>query len=89
MAEVKSDDPRIIKIGQNLRKLRKAKGHGSYVDFANSYGLDKSQYWRLEAGIGFNVKSLLRILDIHQISLKDFFNDFEEVYPYENPLDSN
>ena len=77
MPEQKSDDIRIIRIGEKLRRLRKERGYSSYVAFADENGLEKTQYWRLEAGVGFTLKSLLIILDIHQISLFEFFNDEE------------
>jgi transcriptional regulator with XRE-family HTH domain len=75
MPEKKSDDIRVIRIGEKLRKLRKENGYTNYITFADENGLDKSQYWRLEAGIGFNIKSLIRILDIHKVSLREFFSD--------------
>jgi transcriptional regulator with XRE-family HTH domain len=75
MPEKKSDDIRVIRIGEKLRKLRKENGYTNYITFADENGLDKSQYWRLEAGIGFNIKSLIRILDIHKVSLREFFAD--------------
>jgi hypothetical protein len=35
------------------------------------------QYWRIEKGKNITMKTLLTILDIHQISLSAFFSDIE------------
>lgn len=77
MPEKRSDDSRIIKIGEKLRRIRIERGYTSYTAFADENGLEKTQYWRLERGIGFTLKSLLLVLDIHQISLYEFFSDDE------------
>jgi len=67
-------DKRINEIGDRLKELRIKAGYTSYVDFAIQNDIQPKQYWRLEAGeTNFTIKSLLRILDIHSISLEDFF----------------
>ena len=68
-----------IKIGKHLRMLRKQKGYSSYESFAFDHGLARMQYWRLENGrTNVTIKSLEKILDIHQISFKEFF-DFDKI----------
>lgn len=83
MPEKKNDDKRVLLISEKLKRLRKERGYTNYMTFAYEKGLDKSQYWRLEAGIGFNIKSLLKVLDAHQMTLKEFFcdPDFDELAP--------
>ena len=91
MSNRKNDDPRIVQIGEKLRKLRKERGFSNYIKFANEYDLDKSQYARLEGGVNFKISSLLRLLEIHEISLDAFFSDeeeFQKIYTYTNPSDS-
>jgi hypothetical protein len=66
-------DPRIIKIADKLKKLRKGKGFTSYENFALDKDLPRVQYWRLEKGTNFTITTLLRTLDAHQISLEQFF----------------
>ncbi|HEY4786833.1 MAG TPA: helix-turn-helix transcriptional regulator [Bacteroidales bacterium] len=65
----------LIKIGERLRELRKAKGYSSYEDFAFDNDIPRMQYWRLEKGkTNLTIKTLEKILKIHNISFKDFFN---------------
>lgn len=70
-------DPRIKAVGQKLKTLRKEKGYSSYENFAWDNEINRVQYHRLEKGENFTMKSLIKILDIHKISLKEFFDDFE------------
>jgi hypothetical protein len=65
------------KIALKLKNLRKLKGFSSYEDFAIEKDLDRKQYWRIENGSNITLKTLLKLLEIHKISLKDFFNEFE------------
>ncbi|MEQ9230483.1 MAG: XRE family transcriptional regulator [Cyclobacteriaceae bacterium] len=61
-------------IGAKLKKMRIDAGYTSYVDFAIKNNLDSKQTWRLEEGqANFTITSLLRVLDIHKVSLEDFF----------------
>lgn len=62
-------------IGQKLKALRIAKGFTSYENFALENDIDRKQYWRIENGQNLTLKSLIKILDIHGLSLKRFFSD--------------
>ncbi|MEE4196570.1 MAG: helix-turn-helix transcriptional regulator [Bacteroidales bacterium] len=65
------------KIGDKLRELRIQKGYSSYETFAFDNDLPRMQYWRIEKGeTNVTIKSLLKILNIHNTTLKDFFEDF-------------
>ena len=77
--ESKTDnvDLRIQKIADKLKKLRVEKGYSSHENFAWDNNLNRVQYWRIEKGTNITIKTLLSILDIHKISLKDFFCDFD------------
>ena len=68
-------DPRLLEIANKLKELRKQKGYTSYEDFTIQNDLDRKQYWRIENGSNITLRSLIRILDIHGISLMDFFSD--------------
>ncbi|MBP9848725.1 MAG: helix-turn-helix transcriptional regulator [Flavobacterium sp.] len=68
----------ISKIASKLKKLRIEKGFTSYENFAYQYDLSRIQYWRMEKGTNFTIKYLMKILEIHQISLEDFFKDVFE-----------
>lgn len=69
-------DPRLEKIGKRIKKLRIEKGYTSAEIFAYEHGLNRVSYWRMEKGCNLTLVSLLRILDIHGISLETFFLDF-------------
>ena len=61
-------------IGEKLKALRKASGYTSYRSFAKAHDLDPKQYWRLEEeDTDFRFSSLRRIIDIHNLSLEEFF----------------
>lgn len=61
-------------IGQKLTALRKKKGYTSHETFAYDFDLPRVHYWRIEKGkVNLTVKSLMKILSIHKVSLEDFF----------------
>ncbi len=62
-------------VGEKLKELRIKKGFTSYEEFAWSHDLDRKQYWRMENGANMTLKSLLKILSIHQISFEEFFKE--------------
>jgi len=71
---MKSDEKVLKEIGERLKKLRIAKGYKSYESFAVDNDLSRMQYWRMENGISnITIKSLTRILRIHNITIEDFF----------------
>ncbi|HEX8656647.1 MAG TPA: XRE family transcriptional regulator [Hymenobacter sp.] len=71
-------DPRLKQIAQKLKQLRLDKGYSSYETFAFDHGLPRVGYGHHEQGSNLTLKSLLRLLDIHQISLADFFADMPQ-----------
>jgi hypothetical protein len=72
-------DPRLKQIAQKLKQLRVAKGYSSYEAFAFDHDLPRVGYGRHEQGSNLTLKSLLRLLDIHQVSLADFFADMSKL----------
>jgi hypothetical protein len=68
-------DPRLKQIAHKIKQLRIAKGYSSYEAFAFDHDLPRVGYGRHEQGSNLTLKSLLRLLDIHQLSLADFFAD--------------
>ena len=71
---MKSDEKILKEIGERFKKLRIAKGYTSYESFAVDNDLSRMQYWRMENGISnITIKSLTRILNIHNITIEDFF----------------
>ena len=66
-------DKRIQKIGDRIRELRKNAGYTSYENFAFDNDIPRVQYGRMEKGVNFQLATLMRVLDIHKITLEDFF----------------
>jgi transcriptional regulator with XRE-family HTH domain len=69
-------DKRIINVAKKIKLLRVNSGYSSAESFSYDHGLSRVHYWRIEKGSNLTLESLLRILDIHQITLEDFFKDF-------------
>jgi len=65
----------LVTIGSKLTELRKQKGYTSHESFAFDNDLPRVQYWRLEKGkSNFTIKTLMKVLVIHNVSLDEFFN---------------
>lgn len=75
MKEKEEVDPRIKSIAEKLKQLRKDKGYKSYETFAWDNDINRVQYHRMEKGENFTMKSLLKILDVHKLTLQEFFAD--------------
>jgi transcriptional regulator with XRE-family HTH domain len=64
----------LLKLGTRLGQLRIKKGYPTIKAFAQRYDLPEIQYWRIEKGkANITLKSLTRILSIHNLTLQDFF----------------
>ena len=64
----------LVEIGIGLAALRVKKGYTTIKSFAEKYDLPEIQYWRIEKGkANVTLKSLSRILNIHRITIHDFF----------------
>ena len=70
-------DPRIVKIADKIKKLRIERNYKNYESFAYDHEINRVQYWRIEKGANITIKTLLSVLDIHKMSLAEFFKDFE------------
>lgn len=64
-------------IGLKIKEMRIQKGFTSYEKFALEYELDRKQYWRVEKGTNLTIKTLIKILEFHKMSLSDFFQQIE------------
>jgi len=64
----------LTNVGASLAELREKKGYSTIKEFTRQYDLPEIQYWRIEKGkTNLTLKSLVRILAIHKVSLQDFF----------------
>ena len=82
MSKKKGNIPEVtlFKIGEKIKELRVKAGYNSYENFAHDNELDRKQYWRIENGSNITIKSLIKILQLHNKSLKDFFSKgFDEL----------
>ncbi len=70
-------DEMLKKIGKRIKDLRVAAGYKSHEQFAFDNNIQPKQMWRLESGYDFKVSSLIRITNIHSITLEEFFKDVE------------
>jgi len=61
-------------IGSELKKLRVNAGYKSYEVFAWDNKISRIQYRKMEKGTNCTLKSLKRVLDIHDIRMDAFFN---------------
>ena len=65
-------------MGKKLKEMRVKKGYTSYETFAFDNEINRMQYWRMEKGLSnMSIATLLRVLEVHKMTLKDFFKDFE------------
>lgn len=65
-------------IGLTFKNLRLKAGFKSYEHFAHQHNLSRIQYWKMENGNNFTLKSLLKLLDVHQLDLRSFLHLVEE-----------
>ncbi len=71
------EEKRLLAIGKQIRQLRIEMGYSSAEIFAYEHNLNRVSYWRIEKGCNITMISLLKILDIHKISLSEFFKRTE------------
>ena len=74
-AKLPVPDERLLAIGRKLRQLRQRKGYTSYEKFAYDHDLPRVGYGNHEQGTNLTLSSLLRLLDIHRLSLAEFFEE--------------
>lgn len=60
-------------IALRLKELRKAKGFTNYEHIAFELGMSRSAYWRLETGVNFELKTLIKVCRLLDVSLEEFF----------------
>ena len=74
-------DQIICQVGISLKKLRKEAGYKSYEQFAFENNLSRIQYWKMESGNNFTIKSLIKVLNIHNIDLALFLASLNNISP--------
>jgi transcriptional regulator with XRE-family HTH domain len=61
-------------IAIRLKELRKSKGYSNYEHIAFDLEMSRSAYWRLETGANFELKTLIKICRLLDVSLEEFFH---------------
>jgi transcriptional regulator with XRE-family HTH domain len=74
-----SSDKWVALISGRLKELRRERGYSSYETFALDHGLDRKQYWRIENGSNITIKTLIKVLEIHNKDLTVFFKEIESL----------
>jgi transcriptional regulator with XRE-family HTH domain len=79
------EEKELKRIGARLKKLRVRKGFKSYETFAVEHDMSRMQYWRIEQGkTNLTFRSLIAILNVHKITLEEFFSRKNEPDVIEN-----
>jgi len=68
-------DPYLKKLGTRLKQLRIKKGYTNYEYFAYENGIGRAQYGKYETGGNIRFDTLVKIIKIHGLTLKDFFSE--------------
>lgn len=68
----------IHRIGERIKALRINAGYRSYEVFAWENNLSRIQYWKMEKGTNCTLKSLHKVLNVHNLTYKDFFDSLED-----------
>lgn len=73
MEITRNHEKRIKLIGDKLRQLRTDAGYTSYENFAFDNEIPRVQYGRMEKGVNFRIATLMRVLEVHNVTLEKFF----------------
>jgi transcriptional regulator with XRE-family HTH domain len=69
--------PVLICLAKRLKELRKKAGYKNYEHIAYELGMSRSAYWRLETGVNFEIKTLVKICELLNITLEEFFEGID------------
>lgn len=70
-----NEDYILKKMGERLRQMRINAGHTAYDKFAFTFDFDPQTILRAEQGKNITLRTLIKILDVHNVSLGEFFQD--------------
>ena len=73
----KQNNEELKAIAIRLKELIKAGGYSNYEHIAFALEMSRSAYWRLETGANFELKTLIKICRLLDVSLEDFFKGIE------------
>ena len=70
-------DKEILLVAEKIKALRLKAGFTSYETFAFTNDINRVQYYRIEKGQNITLKTLIKVLKIHNLTLQEFFKDLE------------
>jgi transcriptional regulator with XRE-family HTH domain len=70
-----SVEEQIKNLGKRITQLRKKKGYSNYEFFAYENRIGRSQYGRYERGTDMQFSSILKLIEMHGMTLKEFFSE--------------
>ena len=67
----------LVKIGKQVRKLRKEQAKLGYIKFAEKICIDKKTYYKIERAEGdYNITNLMRVISFYpKLTLQEFFKE--------------
>ena len=68
-------DKEILQVAEKIKALRVKAGFTSYETFAFTKDINRVQYYRIEKGQNITLKTLIKVLKIHNLTIQDFFKD--------------
>jgi transcriptional regulator with XRE-family HTH domain len=72
--QIEREQTELKKIALRLKELRKSKGFTNYEHLAYELGMSRSAYWRIESGANFEIKTLIKICKVLNVTLSEFFD---------------
>lgn len=66
---------KLLRVGEKLRSIRKARGYTNYDRFAYENDMSRSQYGRYEKGSDMHLSTLFKLLEAHNITPQEFFSE--------------
>jgi len=76
-SEVKKpeDDEVLRRLGNRLKQLRIAKGYSSQEIFAYEHNINRVQYSRYERGEDIRFSTLIKVIQVFDITIEEFFSE--------------
>lgn len=74
---LKKQEPDIYlkQLGNRLKDLRIKKGYTNYEYFAFENNIGRAQYGKYETGGNIQFDTLIKLIQIHGLTLKEFFSE--------------
>ena len=69
------DDLFYKKLGERITNLRKKAGYNNQEAFAYDVGISRGQYYKYELGVNMELSSLMKIINFHKMTVKEFFGE--------------